>query len=499
MLNDLKLLTKHSSIYSVGNMLSRLVGVILIPLYTKFISIEMFGLYAIFEVTFQFGQGLLAFGLPMTIFRWLSQEKDVNRHKTIFSTTLFFYSVISLILLVVVYISKKQLSLIFFNGIHYQFYFFYVSIIIVLLLFIQIITSLLRFENKSIKFVLVQLFRFILQLVSTIYFVVKIDIGIKGILFGYIISNLIVLVLLLPYIFRHINFKVDISELKQMIGFGTPLAISGLSSRFLNIGDRYLLGLLTNMEAVGIYTIGYKIVNMMDAFIIQPFQNSFIPMAWKKLDNANAKRFYSKTLTYLTFILFWIALFIAFFQNEIIHLFSRNSEYYKVSTIMGIVAFGICFKGMATVVKMGMQFSKKTKYIALSVFSAAVMNILLNLLLIPRYSYLGAAIATLLSFIFMLFFSFYMSNKYFKIQYEWNKVLKIIITTILLYIISMNLTFNLSAGSIVIRFSILLLYPFILYFLKFFDKIELTRIFQSWQKWRNPLNWKKNFSKIKIR
>lgn len=494
----MKKLTKHSSIYSVGNMLSRLVGIILIPLYTSYISKEMFGLYAIFEATFQFGQGLLLFGLPMAVFRWLSQEKDEIRQKTIFTSTLFFYTIISLILLSVVLLVKAPLSMLFFDSLAYEFYFLYTTIITVLLLFMQMITAMLRFENKSIKFVLAQLMKFILQLVFTIYFVVKMGIGIRGILLGHIFSNAIVLLILLPYVLGKINFRVDFLQMKRMVDFGTPLAISGLSSRFLNIGDRYLLGMLANMEAVGIYAIGYKIANMLDSFFIQAFQNSFIPMAWKKLDNKNAKRFYIKTLTYLSFFLFWVALFIASFQNEIIHIFSKNHEYYDVASIIGIVAFGICFKGMATVVKMGLQFSKQTKYIALIVFSAAVMNVILNIILIPRFSFVGAAFATLVSFVFMFLFALYLSNKYFPIQFEWGKVIKIIVSVLLIYLANIYVYFESLLFTILIKILLISTYPVLLYFWKYYDDIEILRLKQSWKKWRNPKNWKKNISDIKF-
>lgn len=87
-----------------------------------------------------------------------------------------------------------------------------------------------------------------------------------------------------------------------------------------------------------------------------------------------------------------------------------------------------------------------------------------------------------------------MSNRFYKIPFENHKILVLLITTITLFFIpslfqDLQLLFNL-----IIKFLILVSFPFILYFFKFYEPIELLRIRQSWKKWRNPKNWKKTFS-----
>lgn len=497
MFKDIRSLAKHSIIYSIGNIATRLVGIILIPLYTRLIPVEMFGIYALFEVTIQFLQGLLLFGLPTALFRWYSIEKK-EKHRQIFSTTLIFSGTLSVLLTIIIYLTQAELSHIFFSSEDYAIHFFLTALIIAVLLPAQLLFAQLRYEDRSIQFISVKLAKFLSQLIITIYLVAKIKMGILGILYGHLISDLIVLIIMLPYTIKRTTFRIDTTELKNMLRFGAPLAVSGLSSRFLNMGDRYILGALTDLKTVGIYTIGYKIANLIDTLIIQAFQYAFIPMAWKKIDADNAKRFYAKTLTYLCFLLFWISLFVAIFRSEIIHLLTKNREYWQAADIIGLIAFAICFKGMSTVVKMGLQFSKQTKFIAFSVFGAALLNVGLNLLLIPLLSIIGAALATLISFLFMLAIVLYLSNKYYPVPYEWKKIAVLAFVTLLLNGAALLISPTISLLSLLTKSGLVLSYPFLLYFMNFFDPRELYRLNGAWKKWRNPLNWKKNIKKIKL-
>jgi len=497
MFKDIRSLTKHSMIYSVGNIATRLVGIILIPLYTRVIPVDMFGIYALFEVTIQFGQGLLLFGLPTAIFRWFSTEK-IEQRRLIFSTAFHFSVFISFLLCLIFFFGRIELSNLFFHADSYATHFVLTALIIACLLPTQLLSAKLRFDNKSLHFISVKLVKFFTQLIVTIILVAKIKAGILGILWGHFISDVIVLIILIPYTLKNITLNFNHSFLIGMIRFGVPLSISGLSSRFLNMGDRYILGLLTDMKTVGIYAIGYKIANLVDTLIIQSFQNAFIPMAWKKVSTQNSKRFYAKTLTYLSFLLAWIALFLSVFRHEIIHLFTKNSDYWEASNIIGIVVLAVCIKGVATIVKMGLQFSKQTKYIALSVFTAALLNAGLNFLFIPKYSFYGAAYATLASFVFMMGFVLLLSQKYYPVQYEWKRIFLISISCFFLYITSLSVNHYQPVLKIILKLIMVLFYPLVLYVIRFFDKNEIYRLKGAWVKWRNPQNWKHNLKKIKL-
>jgi O-antigen/teichoic acid export membrane protein len=272
-----------------------------------------------------------------------------------------------------------------------------------------------------------------------------------------------------------------------MVKFGFPLIFSGLSSQILNLGDRYVLGILTNLSIVGVYTLGYKFANLIETLFVRSFYTAYEPIAWKKLAEANARRFYAKVLTYFVFIVFWISLFISIYAKGIIHKFALNEDYWAAYQIVAIVVFAISLRGMFIIVRMVFQFAQKTKYDALIDGSAAILNIGLNFLLIPYLSIIGAALATFIAFAYMLLIGFILANRLYPIKYEWLKIIKLAAVTVTIYVLCMLFDPFSTFFRIFFKFLLFLSYPLILYFFNFYDAVEIQRIKGAYRKW---VNWK---------
>ncbi len=498
MFKELRKLIKHSGIYTFGNITSKILGVLLIPLYTKVIDVHLFGIYSILEVTQQFMVGILHLGLPLALLRWLNLKKNKQRSGTIlfsvFISTLF----IAVSVFMLMFGLKSTISELLFSSTKYNDCLLIISLIVGFNLLNDIGLTYLRSEEKSVLFISISIIRFFIQLIITIYLVAFLKVGIIGIFGGQLSGSIIVSVILFPMMIKKFTIKINIKEIKEMFSFGYPLAFEGISSRILNMGDRYILGYLTNWSIVGIYSLGYKFANLIDTMFIKSFRFAYLPLAWKKLNDDNAERYYAKMLTYFVFFVFWLTLFISIFSKGIIHIFARDKSYWDAYIIVPIAVFAISIKGMFSVVKMGLQFKNKTRYIALIVASAAVFNVLLNFILIPFFGMIGAAVATLVSFIFIVIAGYYYSNKFYPIKFEWYRILKIIIVTLSIYGVSFIFNPLPMAPRILLKLLLLLLYPFILYISNFYYNPELSRIKGGWEKWSNVKKWKQNLKKIKL-
>ena len=499
MLNDIKKLLKHSGIYSFGNIATKMIGIILIPLYTGVIDLHLFGIYTLLEVTMQFAMGVFPFGLPNALFRWLSLKKYEEKKLSILFTTFLFTSIITVSLVIVTLYSSNDISKFFFNTDEFGKCILFISMIVGLRLLNIIGLTYLRFEEKSIFFIIISISRMIFQLSVTIYFVAFKKLGIYGIFLGQFSGEALSSVTIFPYMFSRFKYKLELFELKKMLHYGFPLIFSELSGRILNMGNRYILGYLTNMNIVGIYGLGYKFANLIDTIFINSFRTAFVPSAWKKLEHKNAKRFYSKMMTYYVFFILWVSLFISIFSKGIIHLFARDSSYWDAYKIVPIAVYAISIRGMFTIIKMGLQYTKNTKYVAYIVMSSAVINISLSFFSVSRWGMYGAAFSSLISFTYMVSLGYFFSNKFYPQKYEWRKILSVFIVSLALLFIGSNIKINQLLIQLMLKFLLLMFYPFILYFVKFYDPQELQRINGSWNKWRNPINWKSNLSNIKIK
>jgi O-antigen/teichoic acid export membrane protein len=483
MFKDIRSLVKHSGIYSIGNILSRSIGIILIPVYTSVITIAEFGIYAIFEAIIFFAESIFHFGLPNALFKWLNKDEFKNHSKDILFTTLLAMFLISLILILPVYFLKTNISYLFSDSAELQYSILVSAMIVGVKIINRISLSFIRFKEKSIFFVIVNVGHFFIQLLSTIYFVIYLELGVLGILLGILCGELFAVILQIPFLLNNIRLKFRYNEIYKMFKFGFPLAFSDIASKILMISDRLILGALTNMGIVGIYSLGYKFANLLYTLIGQAFNNSYIPFAWKKLNDPDAKEFYSKSLTYFTLIMFWTGLFIAVFSKGIIHLFAKDPSYWDAYKIIPIIILAKAIRSQFIILKMGFQFTNRTKMVAYIISLCTALHLSLNFLLIPIFSMMGAAYATLIAFLCITISGYYYSQKYFPVNYEWKRIFTIITTAISIYFISTFFDPLSTVPRIATKFTLILSFPFILYFLNFYSKNEIYRIQGSIKKW----------------
>lgn len=135
---------------------------------------------------------------------------------------------------------------------------------------------------------------------------------------------------------------------------------------------------------------------------------------------------------------------------------------------------------------------------SLNIGIIALLNIILNFILIPKYGIWGASFATLICHGTFFLFSYSFAQKYYHIPYEIGKLLTMIGVGILFFICPKFIGFP-NYINLLFKIFLLIIYPIIIGFFHFYEPIELLRLKQSWKKWRNPKNWKNNISKINFR
>jgi len=387
--------------------------------------------------------------------------------------------------------SVTKLSSLFFNPSQFAIYFKLCFYIIFLRIINNLFLSVLRAKEKSVFYATANIIKIAIILGFNIYFVAFAKIGVKGILYSYLIGDGILFLILFPNMISEMIPKFDSKILRAALTFGFPLIFTSLAGMLLNMGDRYILKLLVDYREVGLYNLGYKIAGILNVFLIQSFSLALLPIAYKMYGQKGDKRYYSKMQTYFVFVLFWAGLGLAFFSKELIKLLALDPDYWTAYQVVPYIIFAYIFSGAKYVVSLGLFLKRKTKYVAYNTIGAAVLNIGLNFLLIPKYKMMGAAIATIISFVALYIVTYLVANRFYKIPYENLKLLKMFVVAIVLFFLS-TLTANLIIlPRILIKVAIIISFPFILYPMNFYEPIEILRIKQSWQKWRNLRNWKK--------
>ena len=502
MLNQVRQTVKHALIYSVGNAANKLVGLILLPLYTSSFAVAEYGLIALFDTIFDLITAVSSLGIMEGLKRWYWDNAAKGKQKTLFFTVLVFTIVSTLVFLFICYylvsnfdtqifgVAISSRTLLFFLG----------SVLSNILL--QRILVLFRIQQKAIENTAFNIVKMILVLGSTVYFIVGLNWGIDSVFISRLIGQTLTLLILLPAIIKNCEMKFDTSVLhvfKKMLSYSWPLALSASLGLVLTFSDRWLLQGLVSLDAVGNYSLAYRIANIIKILVVQSFSQSFVYIYFRKMDSEKDYRFFSKTATYFSFLMVTMGLAIVVFSKEIIFLFARNADYYGSYYILPILILSVSFSGLRQMLSLPLSKHKKTKIISAISISAGILNIGLNFIFIPIWQGIGAAFATALSHLIAVVVYFIVNRKIADFDYEIKKIL-------LLFVLGSVLAFSgMQMGDIQLwiripaKIILIVVFPIMLKAFKFFEDIELLRIQQIIRKWWNPFKWKNNFKNINIR
>ena len=358
--------------------------------------------------------------------------------------------------------------------------------------------TLMRLQEKSLLYSVANLIKLAFSLTLTVYFIAFLGKKVEGIYEAQIIGNIVYLLFLSQFIIKNITFRFDLSILKKMLVFSLPLVASALSGLILNITDRYTLRFLTNMSEVGIYTLGFKVANIIKVFVVNSVMLAVSPLIFKMMDEPNNRRFYSKILTYTTYVVLPVILAVSIFGKEAIKVLSQKTDYWNAYKIIPILSFAILFGMMKDIAMTGLHLMKKTKTIAAVVFTMMSFNVLLCVVLVYFWQSYGASIAILITQILYFITILRFAQKQYHIPFEIRKIIKMIITIVALCLIAKLFNSFPLYLRLITKTVLIISFPFILYFWNFYEEIELDRIKGAWYKWKNPLNWRQNIKGLKF-
>lgn len=473
MFNEIKSLLKHSSVYGAANLLSKGIGFLMIPVYTHYLSPSDYGTLELLDLTINITTMFIGMGLGSAIIRFYHKYENPEEKNEVFTTALIFVS-LSCILVVVLleFLSFYFAKLILGNSGLFR-YFQIVFVAMGLQTISTVPESLLLASKQSVKFSSISIATLISYLTFNILFLVVLKMGIVGILLSMVITKIFNTSSLLIITLKKIDLRFDLNKLKEMISFGMPLIPASLSMFVIHFSDRFFIKQFCTLNEVGLYSLGYKFGMILSFLISAPIFRVWDSQRFEIAKSDDAKQVFGRIFTYFSAVLIFSGLGISVFIDEVIYIMA-SSEYHGAAHIVPIIVLSYILFGISNFFTLGIMLTNNTKYIAYTQISAAIINILLNFILISRYGIIGAAISTLSSFLFLAVFNFIISQRLYHITCEYRRVL-------ILFVIA-GLTFGLSQlikAPLMISFGIksilLVCFPLILVLGKFFYEEEIIK------------------------
>ncbi len=473
MKKDVAYTFKHTAIYGLSNLLVKLAGLILLPIYTTQFTTDEFGIVVILEIVAQFLVGVVSLNLPQAILRIGSDTKGLEQYRRVYSTGVNAIVIICALFLAVFLPFSSTFSGLFFNTSEHANYFVVIGLSVVVEIFSLAPLSLIRLQRKPFKYV----FFFSLKLASLVgftwYFVVLHELGIIGVLQASLIANGIVGVCSFLSEIRFFRAHFDREVWQQLYKFGAPLVFTTVAGLLLTLSDRIIIKLFGEYSEVGVYGLAYKLGSISNLLVIGTFSLGFLPIAFNKFHDADFKRFFSQIFTLFIGLISILTLLVSLFSREFIHIISRNQpDYWLAILLVPVIAFSFVFKGFQAYFGFTYLLTKKTKYQARITIIGVFLNIALNFMLIPFFDIYGAIAATGMSYIFMSIYSYRIAQKQLQITYNFKTIWTILFATGILIVIGMTTTSFGIITSLSIKLGLLAIFAALLYKLVVNDRMK---------------------------
>jgi len=470
--DKIKALSWQTVVYGTGHILSRLVTFLLLPLYTNIFDAAEYGVISLAYTFMGFMGVILHYGLDAALLKRYVQADQAERPRYL-TTAYCSFLITSLLSALSITALSIPLAPVLLGGPYARFLVLIAGILLFDILW-SIPQLLLRAEQKPLVFITFNLVNVLGTLTLNILLVVYLKMGVGGVLWSNLIMSGLLFLVTLPIVLRRARWsRVSLAAWKQLMRFGLPFLPSGIFAMLMELVDRYLLKSMTDMATVGLYSAGYKL-GMLMLLVVMGFNMAWQPFFLREGPTTGATSLFARITTYVLAGLGFLWILLLVWVNDIVRLqvgpvTVYGSEFWTSTAVVPWVALGYVFHGAYLLQLPGVFQLEKSSWVAITRGVGAGVNIVLNLLLIPRYQALGAAYATCLSFLVMAVFLFMVNRKLYTIGYEWWRLLRIGLFMLLAYVLQ-----DTSAPTITNKILLSLILPVGLLVTGFFNRQELA-------------------------
>jgi len=466
---ELRRLGKHSAIYGLGGLVSRILATLLLPLYTHYLPTSAYGRVETITAATAVLAIVLQMGISSAFFRFYFDAKDDPGRLTVVRTSFWFTMGMSTLGLV--------LGLVFASPVSHWLALGHDPSLVragAVGLWAQTnynqLTSLFRVEQRSVQYAIASVANVLITVAAMVVFVAVFHWGSVGLVVGNFTGTLVVYAALVAYRSEQLGLEFDRALFRGMQHFGMPLVPSALALWAINFIDREFVGWYKGQGEVGVYSAAVKVAGVI-TFVMVAFRTAWPAFAYSIEDDRDAKRTYSYVLTYLLTVAAWMSLALGALAPWIVSLLTSRPGYLRAEKGVALLAFAGAVYAGYTVLAIGSGRARKTQFNWVVTGIGAAVNIALNFWLIPAYGMVGASISTAAAYVVLFIGMTLYTRRVYPVAYQWRRVLTSLG-------VAVGLTVAARAGQLALAPSALLVlaYPLVLALLGFYLPAERKRL-----------------------
>jgi O-antigen/teichoic acid export membrane protein len=415
-------LLRHSVVYGGAVLLSKSLVFLMLPLYSRKLTASEYGTYNLLLVTSGLISGVMSLGMGTALVRHAVLDPD-RSPRDYYVTTLLWHTLLAIVLLPIAYVVSPHLAgWLARDPAHGDWVFMALALGILTVLALAP-NSYLRFEERSTIYSTIRVGQFVLLALLNVLVLVVFDLGIGGLLMSELVVVVATVAVSVWATRDGLRGKFSRSALRVLLRYGLPLVPATFAMIALTQADRFFLNGLGYARELGLYSMAYKFGFIL-FLIVGAMQTAWPPVMYRAAQEVDAPRRFATLYTWLIAGFVGLGVALATFSPPLAALMT-TPEYWEGIRVIPILVLAYVLHAVSTVIGNAIYQSGRTEFMAWAMVGTMVVNLGLNALLIPGHGMMGAAIATLAAYGFLVLANASFAHRVFPVPYEWSRLVRI--------------------------------------------------------------------------
>jgi O-antigen/teichoic acid export membrane protein len=420
----LRRLVSTGAAYTAASILSKVIAVALLPLYTRYLSRADYGAAEVMFAAVVSASIVVRFGLIEAVLRFYYKE-DEDHDRVIASSFagLFWFATIAALLALpfATPISEAllphpatELARISIGGLW------------VLTMFEYLLT-LFRLEERARAYFLTTIFNVLATIGVTVVLVVGQGEGARGLLLGSYATGAVFVLGLIFVHRRRLSLWIDRALLRRLLRFGLPTMPAEASLYLLNFVDRIIIGHVAGLAAVGLYSLAVKFAQGVNV-LVRGFQLAWPPLAYSIRDDGEARRFYATVVTLFTAGCAFVVTGMWLLSRWVVRALAAP-KFFESYEAIGLITTAVTLYALYMVLVVILGRTGRTGLNLPAAIAGLIVNVVLNLVLVPSLGIVGAALALVASYLVVLALMYGFTQRLFPVPYQWGRLARIVLSS----------------------------------------------------------------------
>lgn len=471
----LRRLATTGAAYTAASILSKLIAVALLPLYTRYLSPEDYGAAEVLFSAVVAASIVIRLGLIEAILRFYYKD-DEDPAKVVAGTFagLFWLSTTAALIALpfaqpiaelllpldegdALYRSAPDLVRIAIGGLW------------VLTLW-EFLLTLFRLDERARAFFVTTILNVLAAIVLTVVLVVGLEEGAQGLLLGSYATGAAFVLVLVALQWRRLSLRLDLDLMRRLFRFGLPTMPAEVSLYLLNFVDRLIIVRTLGLVEAGLYSLAIKFAQAVNV-LVRGFQLAWPPLAYSIRDDEEARRTYAVVVTLFVAGCAFVVTGMWLFSRWIVRALAAP-EFFDSYEAIGLISIGVTLYALYQVMVVILGRTDRTEFNFPAAVGALVANVALNLILVPPLGIVGAGLALALSYLLGLALMYAFTQRLFPVPYEWGRLLRVVLTVAALVGLAELLVPTDGVDGFLLRVALFAAYPLALFATGFFTPEE---------------------------